>query len=91
MKQNSKVGFRMQQFVEILKYATERHIEVIPEIDMPGHARAAIRSMQVRYNKYMEQLELSSGISISTFMHLLTALSERHDFFHEQGCRISGL
>lgn len=44
--------FSEQDFVEILKYATERHIEVIPEFDMPGHARAAIKSMIYRYVKY---------------------------------------
>src|SRR5256885_12764644 len=33
-------------YVEILRYAAARHIEVIPEIEMPGHARAAIRAMQ---------------------------------------------
>ena len=27
---------------EILAYAKERHIEVIPEIDLPGHAKAAL-------------------------------------------------
>lgn len=27
---------------EVLAYAAERHIEVIPEIEMPGHARAAL-------------------------------------------------
>jgi hexosaminidase len=42
-------------FVEIVKYATERHIEVIPEVDMPGHARAAIKSMKKRYDHYMAQ------------------------------------
>lgn len=26
---------------DIIKYATDRHIEIIPEIDMPGHATAA--------------------------------------------------
>ena len=30
---------------EIVAYAAERHIEVIPEIDMPGHARAAVKSI----------------------------------------------
>ncbi|WP_440056460.1 family 20 glycosylhydrolase (plasmid) [Pseudoalteromonas sp. T1lg65] len=40
-------------FIEILKYAAQRHIEVIPEIDMPGHARAAIKSMELRYKKLM--------------------------------------
>jgi len=33
-------------YVEIVRYATARHIEVIPEIEMPGHARAAIKSMK---------------------------------------------
>lgn len=42
-------------FIEILQYAAARHIEVIPEIDMPGHARAAIKSMEVRYNRLMKQ------------------------------------
>ncbi len=33
-------------YVEILRYAAARHIEVIPEIEMPGHVRAAIKAMQ---------------------------------------------
>ena len=37
-------------FVEILKYADHLHIQVIPEIEAPGHARAAIKSMNARYN-----------------------------------------
>lgn len=32
-------------YVEIVRYAAARHIEVIPEIEMPGHARAAVKSM----------------------------------------------
>ncbi|MGL4525019.1 MAG: beta-N-acetylhexosaminidase [Spirochaetia bacterium] len=36
-------------YIEILKYAKARHIEVIPEIDMPAHARAAVVSMEARY------------------------------------------
>ena len=36
-------GFYTQEDVrEIIAYAKERHIEVIPEIDMPGHAQATI-------------------------------------------------
>lgn len=38
-------------YIEILKAAAARHIEVIPSLDMPGHSRAAIRSMEVRYKR----------------------------------------
>ena len=36
------------EFVDLLRYAAQRHIEVIPELDLPGHSRAAIRSMEIR-------------------------------------------
>jgi hexosaminidase len=38
---------------EIIRFAAQRHIEVVPEIDMPGHSRAAIKSMEARYKKLM--------------------------------------
>src|SRR5699024_7306578 len=38
-------GFYTQEEVKrILRYARERHIKVVPEIEMPGHASAAIAS-----------------------------------------------
>ncbi len=40
--------YTVQDFQDILDYATKRHITIIPEIDLPGHARAAIQSMKVR-------------------------------------------
>ncbi len=41
-------------FITLLKYADERHMEVIPEIDVPGHAHAAIFAMNVRYKRLIE-------------------------------------
>jgi len=41
--------FSHADYVEIVRYATARHIEIIPEIEMPGHARAAIKSMEARF------------------------------------------
>ena len=47
--------YTRKDFIEILKYAKDRHIEVIPEFDVPGHARAAIRAMEARYRYYMDK------------------------------------
>lgn len=40
-------------YTEILRAAAARQIDVIPSFDMPGHSRAAIRSMEVRYQRLM--------------------------------------
>lgn len=38
-------GFYTQEEVkEVIRYAAERHIEILPEIDVPGHSMAAIAS-----------------------------------------------
>ncbi|MBC7866502.1 MAG: beta-N-acetylhexosaminidase, partial [Gloeobacteraceae cyanobacterium ES-bin-316] len=34
--------YTQEQIKEVVQYASERHIDVIPEIEMPGHASAAI-------------------------------------------------
>lgn len=48
----------------------------------------AIESTEV-FVPYVQQLEKASGISIGNFQQLLDALKNRHDFFHEMGCRLS--
>jgi hexosaminidase len=40
--------YSRNDYADILRYAAARHIEVIPEIEMPGHARAAIKAMEAR-------------------------------------------
>lgn len=54
--QSSGSGYYTRQdFIEILEYAAARHIRVIPEIELPGHARAAIKSMDARYERLMAE------------------------------------
>ncbi|MEZ8109415.1 beta-N-acetylhexosaminidase [Vibrio splendidus] len=47
--------FSKADYVEILNYAKARSIEVIPEIDMPAHARSAVVSMEARYTRLMAE------------------------------------
>ncbi|QKW36035.1 carbohydate-binding domain-containing protein [Actinomadura sp. NAK00032] len=43
--------YSVRDFEEILRYAAERHIEVVPELNFPAHARAAVQSMERRYQR----------------------------------------
>jgi hexosaminidase len=47
--------YNRADFIGILRYANERHITVLPEIETPGHARAAIKSMNARYERLMKE------------------------------------
>ncbi len=76
-KSGSGNGFYSRdEFIDLLKFAAARHIEVIPEFDMPGHARAAIKAMQARYNTYKKagdlakasQYLLSDPLDTSTYL-----------------------
>lgn len=43
--------YTLEDYAEILEAAKARHIEVIPSFDMPGHSRAAVKSMEARYRR----------------------------------------
>ncbi|XP_078382339.1 beta-hexosaminidase-like [Oculina patagonica] len=47
--------YTTEDYIEILRHATARHIQVIPELDFPGHSHAAIKSMIVRHDRLMQQ------------------------------------
>lgn len=49
--------YSRDDFKEIIRLAHQRHIMVIPSINLPGHARAAIKAMEVRYSRYMKKGE----------------------------------
>ena len=44
---NERYGgyYTQREIKDIVRYAAERHIEIIPEIDLPGHSRSLIGSM----------------------------------------------
>lgn len=41
------------------------------------------------YNEYLDKLANAAGVEIGTFEDLIKALDNRHQFFHENGCRLS--
>jgi hexosaminidase len=47
--------YTRNDYIEILKHAKSKFIEVIPEIETPGHARAAIKAMDARYRRLMNE------------------------------------
>lgn len=51
---NGSGYFSRADYIDIVKYAQARHIQVIPEIDMPAHARAAVIAMEARYQRLMK-------------------------------------
>ncbi len=52
LTQSANGHLTRQQFVELLRYARLRGVRVIPEIETPGHARAAIVAMRARQARY---------------------------------------
>lgn len=62
-------------YIELLRYATARHIRVIPEIETPGHARAAIKSMDARYRAFM-----AKGDTAAARQYLLRDLDDQSEY-----------
>uniref|UniRef100_A0A0L8GMR0 beta-N-acetylhexosaminidase n=1 Tax=Octopus bimaculoides TaxID=37653 RepID=A0A0L8GMR0_OCTBM len=53
--------YTKKDYQEILQYAKERHIQVIPEIDMPGHSHALNKAMQSRYQKLLQDGKMNEA------------------------------
>ncbi|KZN51236.1 family 20 glycosylhydrolase [Pseudoalteromonas luteoviolacea] len=68
-----------EDFVELLKFAKARHIDIIPEIEGPGHARAAIKAMEARYYRLKEQ-----GKEAEARAYLLSDLEDKSEYLTVQ-------
>ncbi|MET3981697.1 hexosaminidase [Mucilaginibacter sp. UYP25] len=62
-------------YIEILKYATDRHITVLPEIETPGHARASIKAMDARYDRLM-----AAGDKAGAERNLLRDVNDKSEY-----------
>ncbi|XP_050411821.1 uncharacterized protein LOC126826788 [Patella vulgata] len=71
--------YTVTDYQEILTYAADRHIHVIPEFDMPGHARAAIKAMEDRYSKLKMQGNMAEAEE-----YILTDLNDTSKYWSVQ-------
>jgi hexosaminidase len=64
-----KGGYYTQvQYADIVKYAKERYITIVPEIDMPGHTNAALASYaELNCNGKATELYTGTRVGFSTF------------------------
>lgn len=99
---DSKGGFYTQdQLKELVAYAAKRHIEIIPELDMPGHTQAAIASYNELACDNVTNLGLYHGLDVGfsalcltkpevTYGFVQTVLSEITSIFPSEYLHIGG-
>ncbi len=68
--------YSREEFIDLLKYAAARHIEIIPELNFPGHARAAVMAMRAREHN----IKANGGTS-----YLLDDPNDRSEYQSVQG------
>lgn len=74
--------YTREDFKDILRYANDRHIKVIPEIELPGHARASIMAMNHRYHRYKDSdLKKATEYLLADFddASVYTSAQDYHD------------
>lgn len=91
--------YTQEQIKEIVQYAQERHIEIIPEIEMPGHATAAIaaypwlgilgttKDVSVTFGKLDDSFNLSNP---KVYEFLTDVLTEVFELFPSKIVHIGG-
>ena len=81
--------YTQEEYSEIIDYAQERHITIVPEIDMPGHTNAALAAYP-ELNCDGEARELYTGIEVG-FSTLCTDKEITYEFVDDVVGEIAAL
>ena len=73
--------YTQEQFKEIVNYAKDRYMEIVPEFDMPGHSNAALASYGF-LNADGEKKPLYTGIDVG-FSSFMTDNEKTYDFIDD--------
>lgn len=73
--------YTQEQFKSIVQYAADRYIEIIPEVDMPGHVNAALASLGF-LNPDGKRKPLYTGTSVG-FSTLMTDSEKTYEFIDD--------
>ena len=81
--------YTQEQYRELVQYARERYINIIPEIDMPGHTNAALASY-AELNCDGQARELYTGMEVG-FSTLCTTKEITYQFIDDVFRELAGL
>ncbi|WP_278600047.1 family 20 glycosylhydrolase [Clostridium tertium] len=81
--------YTQDQFKSIVKYAADRYIEIIPEVDMPGHSNAALASYGF-LNPDGERKSLYTGTDVG-FSSFMTHSERTYEFIDDVIREISAI
>ncbi|NFL85776.1 beta-N-acetylhexosaminidase [Clostridium botulinum] len=73
--------YTQEEFKELVKYAAERYVEIIPEFDMPGHSNAALASYGF-LNKDGKRRPLYTGTEVG-FSSFMAHSEETYEFIED--------
>lgn len=73
--------YTQEQFKDLVKYAAERYIEIVPEFDMPGHTNAALASYGF-LNKDGQKKPLYTDTKVG-FSSLMTDDEKTYEFIED--------
>lgn len=91
--------YTQKQLRDLVEYAAERHVTIIPEIEMPGHARGALAALPWLgctdnyipvWNRWGVTPEIMCGGKESTYEFLENVLEEVIDIFPSEYIHIGG-